>query len=106
MAVHLYSSGASLCLNGGELTINTVSLCERGYSQPPQVLPLPVWDDVSTQIIHVDKFMSSIMSMRRSNPYQQRIYMSFFFPQVFPQLFVMFSSSFFVAIFKNGHFCL
>ena len=39
--------------NGGELTnrccgITGASLCERGYSQPPQVLPLPVWDDAST----------------------------------------------------------
>ena len=29
------------------------------YSQPLRVLPLPVWDDVSTQIVHVDEFMSS-----------------------------------------------
>ena len=53
--------------NGGELInrccgVNVASLCERGYSQPPQVLPLPDWDDGSTQIIHVDKFMSSITS--------------------------------------------
>ena len=36
-----------------------MSLCERGYSQPPQVLPLPVSDNA---IIHVDEFMSSITS--------------------------------------------
>ena len=55
---------------GGELTnrrcgVNAVSLCERGYSQPPRVLPLPVWDDASKQIIHVDKFM---LSTRRPGP--------------------------------------
>ena len=38
--------------NGGELTnrrcgVNAASLCERGYSQPPQVLPLPVWDNTN-----------------------------------------------------------
>ena len=51
--------------NSGELTncrcgVNAESLCERGYSQPPGVLPLPVWDNASMQIIHDDEFMSSI----------------------------------------------
>ena len=47
------------------------SLCEGGCSQPPQVLPPPVWDDVSMQIIHVDKFMlliTSTTSTRRTSP--------------------------------------
>ena len=62
--------------NGGESTnrrwgVNAASLCERGYSQPPQVPPLPVWDDASMQIIHVDEFMLSITltkSMHRPSP--------------------------------------
>ena len=58
----LCESHGGLSLLGGELTncrcgINAASLCEKGYSQPLQVLPLPVWDDASTQIIHVNKFM-------------------------------------------------
>ena len=48
--------------------VNVASLCERGYSQPLQVLPLPVWDDVSTQIIHVDEFMWLTMSTRCPSP--------------------------------------
>ena len=58
----LCESHGGLTLLGGELTncrcgINAASLCEKGYSQPLQVLPLPVWDDASTQIIHVNEFM-------------------------------------------------
>ena len=48
-------------------SVNTASLCERSYSQPPRALPLPVWDDASMQIIHVDEFMST-MSTRRPSP--------------------------------------
>lgn len=49
--------------NGRELTnrrccVNAASLYERGYSQLPRVPALPVWDDASTQIIHVNKCMS------------------------------------------------
>ena len=45
--------------------VNAASLCERGNSQPPKLLPLPVWEDILTQIIHVNEFMSSITSTRR-----------------------------------------
>ena len=76
MAVRLYSSCASLCVSDQRLRIdespplihNATSLCERGYSQPPQVILLPVWDDASTQIIHVNDFMSSITLTRRPSP--------------------------------------
>ena len=68
--------------NGEELTncrcgVNAASLCERGYSQPLQVLPLPVWDDALTQIIHINKFMSSITSTTfdaSSQPLSQDIF--------------------------------
>ena len=62
--------GSVWVTNGRELMnrccgVNAASLCERGFSQPVRVLPLPVCDDASTQIIHVDEFMLSIMLMRR-----------------------------------------
>ena len=63
--------------NSGKMTnrrcvVNAESLCEG--PQPPQVLPLPVWDNTSTRITHVDEFMSSIMSTvstRRPIPKRQ-----------------------------------
>ena len=40
--------------------VNAASLCERGYSQPTQVLPLPVWDDASSQPSQVCHFIDRL----------------------------------------------
>ena len=110
--------------------INAASLCERGYSQPPQVLPLPVWDNASgtlsgalgdlksaiqiqsiiiiiiiiiKQIIQVDKFMSWIMSITSTTrcPNPTHEYQSTCRTSVFLNHWVLYTSS--MAVYSPQH---